>query len=106
LNKLANFYEKQSLHISFMSRYYEEEGKVVDELADGGRYATYYKEFIQLGQPNQWTLVDLRPMKTSIFYGRKYAMEEHIHGVFEKHDWILLPPAEVEPTRNFKLREE
>ncbi|MEM1325715.1 MAG: hypothetical protein AAGI23_07170 [Bacteroidota bacterium] len=105
LSELANYHGNTSLHINFSSRYYEEDGQVIDRLADTESYTYRYKDILQLAKPDAWTIIDLRPLKYNLFYARKFLVSDLIQDVFKQHDWVILPPVERESKRNFVLRE-
>ncbi|MEL6942872.1 MAG: hypothetical protein AAFO82_09405 [Bacteroidota bacterium] len=105
LNELANFHGNTSLHLSFQSRFYEEKGETIDVLENPKSYGSRYKDFLQMGKADQWTIIDLRPLKTKFFYGRKYIVSDMIRDVFEQHDIIIIPKTDIEPSLNFVLRE-
>ncbi|MEM0991945.1 MAG: hypothetical protein AAGI49_02870 [Bacteroidota bacterium] len=104
LNELANFHDNTSLHLSFQSRFYEEDGKMVDALDNPKSYGSRYKDFLQMAKSDQWTIIDLRPLKSKYFYARKYLTSDLIKDVFEQHDVIIVPKKDVEPSLNFTLR--
>ncbi|MEM9886295.1 MAG: hypothetical protein AAF849_10405 [Bacteroidota bacterium] len=105
LNELANYHGNTTLHISFNSRYWEEDGKIVDGLADKEGYTYRYKDFLQMAKKDQWVILDLRPMKYKMFYSRNFLVSDLVKDVFEQHDLIILAPTEREATNNFTLRE-
>lgn len=104
LNELANFHGNTTLHLNFQSRFYEEEGKVVDALANPKSYGNRYKDLLQMAKADQWTIIDLRPLKYKFFYARKYLTSDMIRDIFEQHDLIIIPKKDIEPTLNFTLR--
>lgn len=105
LNELANFHGNTTLHLSFQSRFYEEEGKEVDALDNPKSYGSRYKDLLQMAKADQWTIIDLRPLKSKFFYARKYLTSDQMKDIFKQHDVIIIPKKDVEPSLNFVLRE-
>lgn len=101
LSEFADFYGNSTLHIYFFSRYYTEDGKVKDGLAEKDSYWQKYSDLLQFAKQNQWTIIDLRPLKQRFFYNRKYKVEPQVKEVFKQHDWIIIPPVEVDGTGNY-----
>lgn len=104
LNELANFHGNTSLHIDFQSRFREEDGKVIDVLDNPNSYGSRYKDLLQMAKADQWTIIDLRPLKYKFFYAQKYLTSDLIRDIFEQHDLIIIPKTDIEPSLNFELR--
>lgn len=47
---------------------------------------------------------DLRPLRSDVFYARKYDLDEVILDIFKSHDIYIMPPLDIDPTQNFKIR--
>lgn len=80
---------QKSLHIVFAERFWESDDGVVDSLSTDRRYEVIR----QFGQVDQWTLIDLRPLKRSIFYD-VLECEQFVKEWFLQHDVVLIPPAD------------
>jgi hypothetical protein len=96
LHELANFHGNRSVHLTFFNRYYEQDNKEIDALADEKSYAYRYVDLLQFGQKNRWTVIDLRPLKEKIYYHRKYEISDMMKDVFRQHDLFVIPPLEKE----------
>ena len=57
-----------------------------------------------MAKKDQWVILDLRPLKTKMFYARKFLVTDIIKDVFEKQDVIILAPTEKDTKLNFTLR--
>ena len=102
LSELAAFHQNNSIHITFHSRYYMEDGKVTDTLADTKSYGSRYRDITQFADKDQWTIIDLRPLKEKVFYSKRYKLSDIIKKTFAQHDLILIPKLEGEGTPNYK----
>lgn len=101
LSELAAFQGNQSLHMSFSTRYYVEDGKVVDALADKEAYLYRYVDFLQFAKKDKWTIIDLRPLRQLVFYNRKYKLKAFLEDMFKQHDLLIIPALDGEGTSNY-----
>ena len=95
LSELAELHGAHSLHLEFSSRYWKEDEGVVDELESDPRYEVVR----ELGRADEWTVVDLRPLKKAVFYDR-LELERFTKEWFLQHDLIVIPPADESPVPN------
>ena len=95
LSELAESRGRSSLHIYFTSRYRLDGGRLVDGLVGDPRY----ERLRSLGRPDRWTIIDLRPLKSRIFYDR-LTTERFLGELFTQQDLVVIPPAEAPPTPN------
>ncbi|MBX7171430.1 MAG: hypothetical protein K1X72_10785 [Pyrinomonadaceae bacterium] len=102
LTELASFNGNQSLHIEFGARFYIEDGKEVDALADTKSFDYRYQALLQMSKKDKWTLIDLRPMRSSVFYSRKFNLDPIVLEIFKNRDFYLIPPTEIEPKPNYQ----
>lgn len=101
LNELANFYGNKSINMTFQYRFYIEDGKEIDALADKKSRAQKLIDFVQYGKKDQWTIIDLRPLKSRVFYNRQYKMDDYPKEFFKMHDLIIIPKMEMDGTPNY-----
>lgn len=107
LHELANFNGSQSLHSTFYSRYYQDKnGKIIDRLENPKSYAYNFKSLLQVAKSDKWTIIDLRPMRSDVFYSATYNLNIFVVSVFKLHDIIIIPKYETDITKNFDLREK
>lgn len=95
LHELAAFNGNSSVHLTFFNRYYKEKGKEIDDLDDPKGYASRYKDLLQFGQKDKWTIIDWRPLKSKVFYSRKYDLPKVVIETMKQHDLMLIPPMEI-----------
>lgn len=96
-HELAEFNGRSSLHIFFLRRYKKTGDKIVD-YAEGldpsdpveGKYANIYP----LADPEQWTLIDLWPVKTKILYSN--VIDGHLKTMARRFDWVIIPPVDAD----------
>lgn len=102
LGELARFYGNRSLHIEVMSRFYQEkDGTVIDELEQQDTwYTKNFSDLFQMGKKDQWTIIDLRPLKDSLYYQRDFIVNDRIKEYFDRYDVIMITPMDEEPTVN------
>jgi hypothetical protein len=103
LSELADFNGNQSLHINFNARYYKDNGKEVDELADTTGFGYRFKALLQMAKKDKWTVIDLRPLRYDIFYARRYKLDEIIWDIFKGYDLYIIAPFDIDPTPNFTV---
>ena len=88
LSELAELNGKHSLHIGFASRYEKRGEQIIDE--GTGRYPA----LLHHAKPDQWTVIDLRPLRNRIFYQRPYVVSEPVMDWFKRFDLIVIPSAD------------
>ncbi len=103
LHELAKFNGNRSLHAYFYSRYYVENGKVIDPLADKTSFTYRFKALLQMAKKDQWTIIDLRPLRSNVFYSRRYKLDEIVLSIFKQHDIVIIPKIEKDAASNFDL---
>lgn len=106
LNELAEFHGNKSLHINFGSRFYIENGKEIDALADKNGFLYRFQALLQMSKKDKWTLIDLRPLRSDVFYARKFKMDEIIWDIFRNHDFYLIAPTDIDPKPNFQTTKQ
>jgi hypothetical protein len=105
LSELANFYGNKSLNINFNSRFYMDNGKEIDDLADPKAFGYRFQALLQMSKKDKWTVIDLRPVRYSVFYARAYKLDEIIWEIFKNHDLYIIPPLDIDPKLNFSVKE-
>lgn len=103
LSELAAFNGNKSLHINFNSRFYMDNGKEVDDLADTKGFGYRFRALLQMSKKDKWTVIDLRPMRPNVFYARKYNLDEIILEIFKNHDLYIMPPMDIDPKPNYRI---
>ncbi|MEQ1604788.1 MAG: hypothetical protein ABL999_07950 [Pyrinomonadaceae bacterium] len=104
LSEIAAFNGNRSLHIEFGARYFIEDGKETDALADEKGFLYRYQAFLQMAKNDQWTVIDLRPLRKTVFYQRKFDLDPIIHEIFKNHDLYIMPPKDRDATPNYTLK--
>ncbi|MFD2824515.1 hypothetical protein ACFS5M_12605 [Lacinutrix iliipiscaria] len=101
--ELARINNKSSLHICFMSRYSFDNDTIVDAMDDtkSWNYRSF-KDFIQMGKKDQWTIIDLRPLRNYVYYKRKYLINDSIKEYFDRYDIIIIKPLEISTQLNIE----
>lgn len=102
LSELADFNGNSSLHVYFGSRFYLENGTVVDSLANTSDFTYRFKAFAQMGRRDKWAVIDLRPLREAIFYHRRFEVDEVVLDIWKNHDIVIIPPIDSDPTPNYK----
>ncbi|HQU84099.1 MAG TPA: hypothetical protein PKY59_13275 [Pyrinomonadaceae bacterium] len=102
LTEIASFNRNQSLHIEFGARFYVDNSKEIDALADTKSFDYRYQALLQMSKKDKWTVIDLRPLRSSVFYSRKYKLDEIISEIFKRQDLYIMPPMETDPNPNFR----
>ncbi len=105
LHELAKFNRNKSIHTFFLSRYYTENNKEFDATKSENQnsYGYRVRALTQVAKKNQWTIIDLRSLRSNVFYSRKYKLDPIVESIFRQHDVIIVPKIEIEPKRNFKI---
>ena len=106
LSELAAFNGNRSLHIEFGSRFYTEDGKEVDALTDTKGFLYRYQALLQMSQKDKWTVIDLRPLRKNVFYGRKFNLDSIVLEIFKNQDLYIIPPTDKDPSPNFTVNSE
>lgn len=104
LNELAAFNGNHSLHIAFDMRFEIENGKETDSLSDPKAFSYRSQALLQMAKKDQWTVIDLRPLRSAVFYQRKYNIDDVILNIFNQHDLLIIPKQDKEATLNIDLR--
>ena len=105
LSELAEFNGTKALNIYFGSRFYlDEKGQVVDALTDekGGAYK--FRALYQMGRKDQWTIIDLRPLRQSVFYSGSYDLTKNVEDIFKRYDVVIIPKMEISPKLNVNTK--
>lgn len=87
LIKTADSLGKSSLHIRYMNRFYK--GK--DNLNNKAWKSAY--NFIAAGKKNQWTLIDLRPIRQMLI-DKSLSVTNYELLEIANYDFIVIPPAD------------
>ena len=103
LSELANFNGNKSLHLSLNARFYMDNGKEIDELADTKGFGYRFQALLQMSKKDKWTVIDLRPMRSDVFYARKYKLDEIIWEIFKNHDIYIMPPMDIDAKPNYQI---
>ncbi|MBK9425498.1 MAG: hypothetical protein IPN54_15420 [Bacteroidetes bacterium] len=101
LSELAEFNGNSSLHINFNSRFYMDGDKEIDDLADSTSYGYRFKGLFQMAKKDQWTVIDLRPLRSKVFYNRAFKLDEIILEIFKNYDWFIMPPLDTDAAPNY-----
>lgn len=102
LSEIAALNGNRSLHIEFGARFYiNDKGKEVDALSNPAGFTQRYKALLQMSKKDKWTVIDLRPMRSTVFYARKYNLDELILNIFKAQDLYIIPPTEPDPKPNY-----
>lgn len=104
LSELAAFNGNRSLHIEFGSRYFIENGKEIDALSNEKDFLFRYRAFLQMSKKDKWTLIDLRPLRNTVFYQRKFNLDSIILEIFKNQDLYIMPPIDKEPIPNYQVK--
>lgn len=104
LSELADFNGNRSLHINFNSRFYIDNGKEIDDLTDEKGFAYRFQALLQMSKKDKWTVIDLRPLRSDVFYARRYKLDELILEIFKNHDLYIMPPLDIDPKPNFTAK--
>ena len=72
----------------FVCRYYKSKGKLHDELTD--KVTNYSRYFLKMFNKNEWTVVDLRPLKGK--FENDKSLDERTYEIIDKYDIIVISP--------------
>lgn len=106
LSELAAFNGNRSLTIKFNARYAIENEKEVDALSDPKSFDYRFQGLLQMGKKDKWTVIDLRPMRSAVFYAERYKLDPIILEIFKTSDLYIIAPTDKDPTPNFVLRKD
>jgi hypothetical protein len=102
LSELAEFNGNRSLHVEFGSRYYvDNNGREIDALDDKNGFLYRYQALLQMGRKDRWTLIDLRPLREKVFYGRRFKLDPIVLEIFKNQDFYVIAPVEKAPSPNY-----
>lgn len=102
LNELAEYHGNEAVNIGFTSRYEMENDTLIDRLDSDDYRAQRMKNFIAMGQKDQWTVIDLRPIrKFTYFYPIKYLLTAWEEKQIMRYDLLIITPTEKEGANNF-----
>lgn len=101
LSELAAFNGNSSVHINFGSRFYMDGAKEVDALANAAGFDYRFKALLQMGKRDQWTVIDLRPLREAVFYHRRFEIDEVVRDIWKNHDLFIIPKLDTDPTPNY-----
>ncbi len=104
LSELAEYNGNKSLQIQFGSRFISSNGKEIDVLDNQKGFLYRFKALLQMGKKDKWTVIDLRPMRSKVFYSRKFKLDVVVQEIFKNHDLFIIPPIEKDPTPNYSIR--
>ena len=104
LSELADFHGNRSLHLNFHSRFYVEGGKEIDALENKTGFDYRFQSLLQMGKRDQWTVIDLRPLREAVFYHRRFSMDDIVLEIFKNHDLFVIPKLEKDPTPNYQKK--
>lgn len=104
LSELADRNGNSSLHLNFGSRFYMEGGKEIDALENKTGFEYRFQSLLQMGKRDQWTVIDLRPLREAVFYHRRYSMDDIVLEIFKNHDLFVIPKLEKDPTPNYQKK--
>ena len=90
LMELTEFHGNKSLTIGVLWRYVDEEGVINDALENPENIPDHFKEFMALGQKENWTLIDLRSFN-EVFYWGNYTLTLGMNSMIKRYDMILIP---------------
>lgn len=100
LSTLADYHGHQSLCIAVMRRFYTKGDQVVDMLEPTDSYINRNKIFLNLGQQEEWTVIDLRPFNKEFYWG-PYELDTNFMAVMRNYDMIIIPKTEEEAEINY-----
>jgi hypothetical protein len=104
LSELAAVNGNASVHLYFMPPHYVEDGREVDALADPDGFDQRFKALLQMGRRDQWTVIDLRPLREAVFYHRRFEVDEVVRDIWKNHDLVVIPKLDPTPTPNYETR--
>ena len=88
MNELAISKGSHYSNTQFVCRYYKSKGKLHDELTD--KVTNYSRYFLKMFNKNEWTVVDLRPLKGK--FENDKSLDERTYEIIDKYDIIVISP--------------
>lgn len=101
LSELAESNGNRSLHLNFGTRFYVENGEEKDALDDKSGFLFRFAALTQMARKDEWTVIDLRPLRERVFYFREFKMDDVVLEIFRNHDLFIIPKTERDPTPNY-----
>jgi len=102
LSELAEANGNRSLHLNFGTRFYVENGQQKDALADTSGFMFRFAALTQMARKDEWTVIDLRPLRERVFYFREFKVDDVVLELFKNHDLFIVPKIERDATPNYK----
>ncbi len=90
LMELTEYHGHSSLAIGVLWRYSDEDGKITDALENPDNVPVIFRNFIELGQKEDWVLIDLRPFNKTFAWG-DYHLTLEMSNMIKRYDMILIP---------------
>lgn len=85
IQNLADTLSQKSVHIRYLNRFYKGD----DMLGEKGWESS--ANFIGVGRKNEWALIDLRPLRTSLAENRLQGTDYEVREIMN-YDFIIIPP--------------
>ena len=104
LSELAEYHGNTSLHIDFGARFSLTNGRESDALENKEDWSYRLQPLLQMGRKEQWTIIDLRPLREAVFYQNKYKVNDTVREMIKNHDLYIITKQERDPQLNIKLR--
>jgi len=103
VNELARYNDQKAFNIGFVKRYHQKEGQLIDQLQDVDDFTTkQLKAIMQMGQTDQWVVIDLRPLISGYYYWpQKYLVDRGIEDLMKRYDVVVIPKTELVPKVNY-----
>ncbi|MDT0557576.1 hypothetical protein RM697_02875 [Ichthyenterobacterium sp. W332] len=102
LNELAEYHGNTALNIGFMQRYYKDGDEIVDNFLSKNRYYKSRKALLEVGQKDQWVVIDLRPLiKRYFYYPQKFKLNKNLEELVQRYDLLVIPKIEVKGIINY-----
>lgn len=102
LHEIASYHGKKAINIGMIRRFYLEDGQVKDELERDYYFRDRYTDLIQMGQQDEWTVIDLRPLMEGSYYSSSYVLSPWIKEMMKQYDLIVIPAMDSATTDNFE----
>ncbi|MDF1696165.1 MAG: hypothetical protein P1U56_10050 [Saprospiraceae bacterium] len=101
LNEIAEFNGNKALNMGFKNRYWEEDGKVLDELDDAWNLSNK-KNIFGMGRKEEWIVINLEPIRAGYYYHpQKYIINEWEEKLIQQYDVLIITPTESEGQKNY-----
>ena len=99
LNEIAEYHGNTALNIGFMSRFEMDGEALKDYSQSDNRYFKNFKDLLQMGQKDEWVVIDLRRLiKGYFYYPKRYNLNEKIAELVQRYDLLVIPKTEIEGT--------